>query len=240
MKINAIVLAAGKGSRLDCDFPKCGIKILGKPMIVRIIEELESVKIDNIIVVLGYMKDKIIDKIDESVKVAIQEEQLGTGHAVKCGIDFCEEGITLVVPGDMPFINSDIIRRLITNHLINKYDATIVTNVLTDSRNYGRVKRNNNKIVKITEARVATKKELEIKEVNSGLMCFNTNILKEYINKIEKNKTTNEYYLTDIVEQICDLNVGSITYVNDYKLLGINTIDDITKIMEIKTNNDRL
>ena len=155
MKINAIILAAGKGSRMDSDIPKCAIKIYGKPMILRIIDELESIMIDNIIVVVGYMKEAIINILNDNIKIAVQENQLGTGHAVKCGVEYCEEGITIVVPGDIPFINEDVFKRLISSHLIYKYDVTIATNVLSDSRNYGRVKRNNNKIVEIVEAKNA-------------------------------------------------------------------------------------
>ena len=238
MKINAIILAAGKGSRMDSDIPKCAIKIYGKPMILRIIDELESIMIDNIIVVVGYMKEAIINIINDNIKIAVQENQLGTGHAVKCGVEYCEEGITIVVPGDIPFINADVFKRLISSHLIYKYDVTIATNVLSDSRNYGRVKRNNNKIIGIVEAKNATEEELDIKEINSGLMCFNTDILKEHIDKIEENPITNEYYLTDIIKLLNEKNIGSITYVNDYKLLGINSISDVTKIMEIKNMND--
>ena len=92
-------------------------------------------------------------------------------------------------------------------------------------------------IIEIVEAKNATEEELDIKEINSGLMCFNTDILKEHIDKIEENPITNEYYLTDIIKLINDKNIGSITYVNDYKLLGINCISDVTKIMEIKSIN---
>ena len=238
MKINAIILAAGKGSRMDSDIPKCAIKIYGKPMILRIIDELETIMIDNIIVVVGYMKEAIINILNDNIKIAVQENQLGTGHAVKCGVEYCEEGLTIVVPGDIPFINADVFKRLISSHLIYKYDVTVATNVLSDSRNYGRVKRNNNKIIGIVEAKNATEEELDIKEINSGLMCFNTDILKEYIDKIEENPITNEYYLTDIIKLLNEKNIGSITYVNDYKLLGINSISDVTKIMEIKNMND--
>jgi len=237
MKINIIVLAGGKGTRMNTDIPKCAVTVLGKPMIIRILEELDKNYIDNFVIVVGYKKEIIENLLNtknllNKYKLVHQEKQLGTGDAVKKGLEKCSDGITVVLPGDMPFISAEIFERLISTHIVNKNDVSIVTNILKDTTGYGRILRDNNRIVKIIEDKNATKEQKNIKEVNTGLICFNTDLLCESINLLELNELTNEYYITDLIEKLNDKKIGSITYIDDYRLFGINSVNDLNLIID--------
>ena len=224
---NAIILAAGKGTRMKTELPKCAFPLLKKPMVTYIIEALESINIDQIICVVGHKKEVLQDILKDRVKYAIQEEQLGTGHAVKCALDFIDDnGYTIILPGDTPLIDKEILDQLIEVHKSNKNDFTIGTIVLDNPFGFGRIVRDSsNSVLRIVEEKDASEEERKIKEINTGLFLVDNFLLKKALLEIKNNNAKGEYYLTDIVEILSkEAKIGTFTIQDTYKLNGINDL----------------
>ena len=227
MMNNAIILAAGKGTRMKTELPKCAFPLLKKPMVTYIIEALESINIDQIICVVGHKKEVLQDILKDRVKYAIQEEQLGTGHAVKCALDFIDDnGYTIILPGDTPLIDKEILDQLIEVHKSNKNDFTIGTIVLDNPFGFGRIVRDSsNSVLRIVEEKDASEEERKIKEINTGLFLVDNFLLKKALLEIRNNNAKGEYYLTDIVEILSkEAKIGTFTIKDTYKLNGINDL----------------
>ena len=227
MMNNAIILAAGKGTRMKTELPKCAFPLLKKPMVTYIIEALESISIDQIICVVGHKKEVLQDILKDRVKYAIQEEQLGTGHAVKCALDFIDDnGYTIILPGDTPLIDKEILDQLIEVHKSNNNDFTIGTIVLENPFGFGRIVRDSsNSVLKIVEEKDASEEERKIKEINTGLFLVDNFLLKKALLEIKNNNAKGEYYLTDIVEILSkETKIGTFTIKDTYKLNGINDL----------------
>ena len=196
----AIILAAGKGTRMKTELPKCAYPFCGKPMVKYIVENCIKCGINDINVVVGYKKEQIKEVLQDTVSYAVQDQQLGTGHAAMC----CEpllkdkEGLCLVFPGDMPLVDEEIINNLINIHINNKNDLTVVTTILDNPGAYGRMYRENGLIKKIVEFKDATEEQKAIKEVNSGLYCVDIQLMFEALKLIKNNNNSGEYYFTDI------------------------------------------
>ena len=227
MMNNAIILAAGKGTRMKTELPKCAFPLLKKPMVTYIIEALELINIDQIICVVGHKKEVLQDILKDRVKYAIQEEQLGTGHAVKCALDFIDDnGYTIILPGDTPLIDKEILDQLIEVHKSNKNDFTIGTIVLDNPFGFGRIVRDSsNSVLRIVEEKDASEEERKIKEINTGLFLVDNFLLKKALLEIKNNNAKGEYYLTDIVEILSkEAKIGTFTIKDTYKLNGINDL----------------
>lgn len=142
-KIYGLVLAAGKGTRMKTEMPKCAYSILKKPMIEYIVEKLEKTRIDETVVVVGHKKDVIMDILGDRVKYAEQTEQLGTGHAALSAESILadKEGVTLILPGDMPLMNIKLTDKLLKAHEEMGNDLTVVSMVFDNPKSYGRIVR---------------------------------------------------------------------------------------------------
>lgn len=233
MDINAIILAAGKGTRMKSELPKCAYPLCGKPMIEYIVDSCHKANVNNVCVVVGHKKEILKEILKDRVSYAHQEEQLGTGHAIKCAKDFYQEkdGITLIFPGDMPLVSSDIIEDLINTHITNNNDLTVVTTIVDNPFSYGRIYKENNQIIKIIEEKEATEKEKLIKEINTGLYCINTKLLTSAIDLINNNNNKGEYYLTDIVEILGKTKkVNSHIVESTFKIVGINDLETLNSV----------
>ena len=225
---NAIILAAGKGTRMLSELPKCAYPFYGKPMIVYIINMCKKIQIDDICVVVGHKKESIENLLQDKVKYAYQTEQLGTANAVLAAKDFLEkhnEGITLIFPGDMPLIDGDVINNLIREHIENNNDLTILTTQIKNPTGYGRIIRQDGQIIKIIEEKDADDSVKAINEINTGLYCITTNLLEKALSKVDNNNNKGEYYLTDIVKILSgDKKVKAYLTEYDFKLTGINDL----------------
>jgi bifunctional protein glmU len=225
---NAIILAAGKGTRMLSELPKCAYPFYGKPMIVYIINMCKKIQIDDICVVVGHKKESIENLLQDKVKYAYQKEQLGTANAVLAAKDFLEkhnEGITLIFPGDMPLIDGDVINNLIREHIENNNDLTILTTQIKNPTGYGRIIRQDGQIIKIIEEKDADDSVKAINEINTGLYCITTNLLEKALSKVDNNNNKGEYYLTDIVKILSgDKKVKAYLTEYDFKLTGINDL----------------
>ena len=225
---NAIILAAGKGTRMLSELPKCAYPFYGKPMIVYIINMCKKIQIDDICVVVGHKKESIENLLQDKVKYAYQKEQLGTANAVLAAKDFLEkhnEGITLIFPGDMPLIDGDVINNLIREHIENNNDLTILTTQIKNPTGYGRIIRQDGQIIKIIEEKDADDSVKAINEINTGLYCITTNLLEKALSKVDNNNNKGEHYLTDIVKILSgDKKVNAYLTEYDFKLTGINDL----------------
>ena len=128
MKKYAIILAAGKGTRMKSEEPKCAHLFVGKPMVLRIVEECKKCGFDDTIVIVGYKKEYIYDILGDSVKYAIQDQQLGTGHAVLCTENLVDptDALCVVLPGDMPRVDANIINETVNDYLNSNVSLTLL------------------------------------------------------------------------------------------------------------------
>ncbi len=233
MKRNALILAAGKGTRMKTDLPKCAFPILKKPMIEYIIESVEKSLIDDAVVVVGHKKEMIQDILKERVQYAVQAEQLGTGHAALMARDILEnqDAITLILLGDMPLVDEQTIDQVLKTHESGAYDLTVVTTTVQNPSGYGRILRNDyGRIKAIVEEVNCTPEQRRIQEINTGIYAVNNGLLFEAIDKIDKDRKKKEYYLTDIVEILQeDYHVGTHNISDTKKLMGVNDLVAISE-----------
>ncbi len=229
----AIVLAAGKGSRMKNNIPKCAIPIMDKPMINHIVEQIKNTSIDEIICVVGYKKEYIYTLLKDSVTYKVQETQEGSGHAVSCckGID--ESGYTVILNGDMPMVDYILLQDFINHHLENRNDLTIASLFLSNPKGYGRIIRDKeNKITEIKEELELNENEKLIHEVNGGLYCIKTKLLFETLAKIKNENHKKEYYLTDIVKELNGYKISSYFVEDIDKIMGANTLYELSLLEE--------
>lgn len=235
MNCSAIILAAGKGTRMKSDLPKCAFPLRGKPMISYIVESCKEANVNDICVILGHKKEVLEEILGDSVQYAYQIEQLGTADAVSSAKSFFQnkEGLILIFPGDMPLIKSSTIEKLIATHIKNNNDLTVVTTIVDNPFSYGRIVRQSGNVVKIVEEKEATEEEKLIKEINAGLYCINAELLEDALSKVNNNNNKGEYYLTDIVEILGSNKKIDSYIVNDtLELTGINDVDTLNKVEE--------
>lgn len=232
MKKFAIVLAAGKGTRMKTALPKCAFPILKKPMIEYIYENIEQSVVDETVVVVGHQKEILIDILKDKVEYAIQDKQLGTGHAIMVTKEQLgnRRGTSIIMLGDMPLIDSKVINKVISYHEDRGNDLTVVTTEFENPKGYGRIIRNEyGNIEAIVEHRDCTTEQKRIKEVNTGIYVVNNSLLYKEIDKIQVNERKGEYYLTDIVEIMRnDYIVGTFLLWDSAKVMGVNDLYSIS------------
>lgn len=230
IKKYAIILAAGKGTRMHSNKPKALVEILGKPMLNYLIESIDKSVIDEIILVVGNNKELFYELYDKRVTFAIQEEINGTATALKKAIPYLDfHGVAIVIPGDTPLIETKMIDEIIETHIASKKEVTLVTTEVMNPVGYGRIIRDRHGIKEIVEEKNSNKLTKKILEVNTGIMAFTLMNLEGYLNSIELNEVSNEYYLTDILKFIPRNEVNDIR-TNDETLLGANDFVHLAKL----------
>jgi bifunctional UDP-N-acetylglucosamine pyrophosphorylase/glucosamine-1-phosphate N-acetyltransferase len=225
--IGAVILAAGEGTRMKSKHPKVSHSLLGKPMVQHVIDSVRSAGIDEIVVVVGHKAEEVKQCICTDVKYALQEKQLGTGHAVICASHYIENnGITLVLTGDTPLISADTLLSLISYHKDKGYSGTILTAEFEDPTGYGRIIRDDSgNVLKIVEHKDASEDEKRVREINSSMYCFDTVKLLEALKSIKNHNAQGEYYLTDVIEIMKGngLLVGAYKANDVSEVLGVNS-----------------
>lgn len=232
---SAIVLAAGKGTRMKSSLNKVMHKISNKPMIGHIIDQLKKADVDRIVVVVGHGSESVKEYLGDRVEYALQEPQLGTGHAVmQASVLSSCEGDTIILCGDGPLIQKETIEKaFIANQ---EKDLTILSAILEDGASYGRiVKDQANGIEKVVEAKDCTNEQLLINEVNTGIFVIKTQKLFQGLKKLNNNNAQQEYYLTDLVEifnqESWKTNVLSVENVDE--TMGVNDRVDLAKAQKL-------
>jgi UDP-N-acetylglucosamine diphosphorylase/glucosamine-1-phosphate N-acetyltransferase len=235
-KLAAIILAAGKGVRMESDLPKVFHPINGQPMLTYVLKAVQTLRPDNLLVVAGYQRQLLIDHYrDWPVQFVIQEEQLGTGHAVRQAEKALAgfEGEVLVLAGDVPLIRPETLAGLLAFHRQQKAAATDLTAELPEAGNYGRVVRDQQgRLLKIVEKKDASPEELRIREINTGTFCFDKKELFAALAELKADNAQREYYLTDTIEIMRRKNLPVCAWTAaDYReTLGANTRAELAEL----------
>lgn len=239
-ELAAIILAAGKGTRMKSDLPKVFHEILGEPMLSYVIKTVSKLKPAKILVVVGHQRHLIIDFYKDwpAVEFVVQAEQLGTGHAVMMAEPKLREfsGQVLVLAGDVPLISEQTMRQLVEFNIKNKAAATDLTAILDDAGNYGRIIRGpDHQIIRIVEKKDALPEELKIKEINTGTFCFEKSALFTALKEVKAENAQKEYYLTDTVHILKKMGrpVYAFPAANPAETLGINTREELVEIEKL-------
>lgn len=232
MKNYAIVLAAGKGTRMKTELPKCAFPILKKPMIGYIMENIEKSLIEEVTVVVGHQKEIFYDLLGDKCNFAVQDKQLGTGHAVKVCKDIMADksGTTIIMLGDMPLIDNTVIDKVITYHKDRRNDLTVLTAKFDNPKGYGRIIRNEFGIIEaIVEHNDCTVEQKRINEINTGIYVVDNEKLFKAVSKIKKNARKGEFYLTDIIKIMRETDdVGTFELWDTDKVMGINDLYSVS------------
>jgi bifunctional UDP-N-acetylglucosamine pyrophosphorylase / glucosamine-1-phosphate N-acetyltransferase len=232
MKKYALILAAGKGTRMRTELPKCAFPILKKPMIEYIIENIEKSVIDETVVIVGHKREVLEQILGDRVTYAFQAEQLGTGHAVLAAASVLEdkEGLTFILPGDMPLMEYPLMDKIIRAHSEMGNDLTIVSMKMDYPKGYGRIVRDEyGEVTGIVEENDCSDSQKLIQEVNSSVYIVNNKLLFEYAKKIKRNERKGEFYLTDIVALMHqDRKVNTFIVRNPMVTMGINDLYGIS------------
>ncbi len=235
-KLAVIILAAGKGTRMKSDLPKVFHEILGEPMLTYVLETVKKLVPEQTYLVVGHKRDLIMDYYkDWPLKFVIQDQQLGTGHAISQVKPFLEDfsGTVLILAGDVPLLSEKTLKKLIDFHHKNKAAATDLTAMLDDAGNYGRIVRGNKgEILKIVEKKDASPEDLKIKEINTGTFCFDKDALYVALAEVKPNNVQKEYYLTDTLEILKKKNlpVFACTADDPAETIGINTREELVSV----------
>ena len=242
--VRAVVLAAGEGTRMRSTLSKLLHRhpISSQALVGFTVNACRESGIKKTIVVIGHQAEKVRSALGEEVEYVYQEKRLGTGDALKQAVSFLEdfEGELVVVPGDAPFITSSMLIELIAHHRETKPAATVLTALLSDPGQYGRIVRNgyidgHRQIEKIVESKDAEPEELEIKEVNSGIYCFDNQRLLTFLPHLSRSNKGGEYYLTDVVELLNGqkLRVEAMKVDDPQVVLGVNTPEELKRAWKI-------
>ncbi|WOO89408.1 bifunctional UDP-N-acetylglucosamine diphosphorylase/glucosamine-1-phosphate N-acetyltransferase GlmU [Mollicutes bacterium LVI A0078] len=250
MKINSIVLSAGKGTRMKSEKPKVIQPVLGYEMVNHVLKALTEAGVEDNLLVVGYKKDEVLNSIDSrfSFDYAEQTEQLGTGHAVLVTKDklASKEGITIVTSGDTPLVTSETFKSLVTFMQENDSDLAVLTTTYDDPTGYGRIVRNDDQsLARIVEQKDADSETLKINEVNTGVYAFDNQKLFKYIELITNDNAQNEYYLTDLIELFKDgnENVHAFCIEDNEQVVGVNdlvALERVNSILRTRINREHM
>ena len=234
---NAIVLAAGKGTRMKSDRSKVMHTIIDRSMLAYIIDALRAVSVERIVVIVGYQAESIKEAFPD-VEFALQQPQLGTGHAVMQATQLKDEdGDTLIINGDGPCIQPETLEKLFQTN--QDASLTLLTSVLDDGAHYGRIVRDENSHVQaIVEAKDCTEEQKQICEINAGMYCFKNRDLFDNLDKLTTNNAQNEYYLTDLVKILANQGkvVKGLVVEDRDEVMGINDCVELHKAYEWMRN----
>ncbi len=203
MKTMAIVMAAGLGKRMKSKLYKVLHPVCGKPMVRHVIDAIKSANIDRTVVVVGHGAEAVKQLLGDEVEYAMQEQQLGTGHAVMQAESLLkdEHGVTFVLSGDTPLITAESLAKMAEAHIKSGAAATLSSAVMDNPKGYGRVIRNSDgKVEKIVEQKDCTDEEDLVKEINAGMYCFDNQKLFRALKQVKNDNAQKEYYLTDVFE----------------------------------------
>lgn len=252
-RVAAIVLAAGAGTRMRSKRPKVAHEVLGKPLVGWVLDAARAAGIDRIVTVVGHGRDVVEPLVEEASLVVVQEEQLGTAHAVKCAMDSDAladfDGSVVILSGDCPLISDATIASLASLQQGAEAGAVVLTMQLENPFGYGRIVREgagecgacadgavDAPIARIVEQKDATEAEAAICECNSGFYCFDAASLRDALSRIGNSNAQGEFYLTDALELIRGAGKATLALVSDDpdECLGVNSRHQLAEATAIK------
>lgn len=244
--VMTLIMAAGKGTRMNSNKSKLVHKIYDKELVKRVVELAKKIGSDEIVAVVGHLKEQVQEVLGDEVNYVFQNELLGTGHAVMQAKPFLKgkKGKVVILYGDVPIIRPETLKNLISKSIKNKEYATLLTAIYENPQGYGRIIRdeggNIKEIVEEKDADPLQKKH--IKEINSGIYCFDIEELLNSIEKIKPNNAQGEYYLTDVIKIMNDagLKTGAVIVEDNTEILGVNDraqLELLTRVLRMRINS---
>ena len=235
--LRIVILAAGKGTRMNSGLPKVLHKLRNKTLIDYVLDESKLLNPIESILVVGFKKNQVISHTKNRInlKYVTQKEQLGTGHAVLQTEKLLKDkkGHILILYGDVPNIKASSLQPIIENHIMNNRDLTLITAEINNPSGYGRIiRKKNGQLLKIVEEKDCSNSERMIREWNPGIYIFKIPEAFKILNTIKANNASKEYYLTDAIElaQQSNLKIKAIKIENSDEVLGINTIKQLEEL----------
>jgi bifunctional UDP-N-acetylglucosamine pyrophosphorylase/glucosamine-1-phosphate N-acetyltransferase len=252
MKIASVVLAAGQGVRMKTQLPKVLHPLVGKPMVLYVLDTMRALECEPTILVIGHGAAQVRATLSNlpmpHLQFVEQREQLGTGHAVlqaRAALQGKADAV-LVCYADMPLVRAETLQQLVQRHAATDATITMLTLIADDSMAFGRIVRDaEQRVVGIVEERDATPEQLAIRELNGGIYCFDAEWLWEHLTQLQPNVRNGEYYLTDLVELAARTSrrIEAIVSRDANEMLGINTrvqLAQAERLMRERINTARM
>lgn len=244
----AVILAAGQGTRMKSQLYKVLHQVCGKPMVKHVIDHVLTVGVEKTVVVVGHGAELVKNTVGSDVEFVLQEEQLGTGHAVMQAEEVLKDntGTTIVLCGDTPLITEQTIEQLISFHEEQQAKVTVLTAIADDPTGYGRIVRNlNGNLERIVEHKDASEHERSIKEINTGTYCFDNAALFAALKQVRNDNSQGEYYLPDVIEILQNENkvIKAYQTKNFEETIGVNdriALANAQKILQRRINEKHM
>lgn len=246
--VMTLIMAAGKGTRMKTNKSKLVHKIYDKELVKRVADLAKKIGSDEIVAVVGHLRQQVQEVLGDNVKYAIQEELLGTGHAVMQAKEYLKgkKGKVVILYGDVPIIRKETLENLISKSIKNKEYATLLTAIYENPTGYGRIVRDEGGNIKaIVEEKDADPLQKCIKEINSGIYCFDIEELVNSLDYIKPNNAQGEYYLTDVIKIMNDkgLKTGAVIVEDNTEILGVNDraqLELLTRVFRMRINAEHM
>ncbi|NGQ96483.1 bifunctional UDP-N-acetylglucosamine diphosphorylase/glucosamine-1-phosphate N-acetyltransferase GlmU [Brevibacillus sp. SYP-B805] len=246
--IHAVVLAAGQGTRMKSKLYKVLHPVCGKPMVQHVTDTLAAMKVEDVVVVVGHGADAVRAALGERVTYALQSEQLGTAHAVQQAVPHLagKEGVTFILYGDTPLLSADTLRELLAYHQAEQAAATVLTATFADPTGYGRIIRNEaGEVLRIVEHKDATPEERLVREINTGIYCFDNQKLLAALKQVNNDNAQGEYYITDCVGILRDAGEKVVAYIarDPDETMGVNDrvqLSQAERYMRLRINEQHM
>ncbi|GAA0353435.1 bifunctional UDP-N-acetylglucosamine diphosphorylase/glucosamine-1-phosphate N-acetyltransferase GlmU [Bacillus horti] len=244
----ALILAAGKGTRMKSKKYKVLHPVCGKPMVQHVVDAAKRMNPQKTILVVGHGAEDVRQQLGPDVTYVLQEQQLGTGHAVKVAKDQLEgkQGHTLILYGDTPLITAEVLEELIQFHEEEQAIVTILTANMDNPTGYGRIVRDRHgNVLKIVEHKDASTQEKEIQEINTGIYCFSNEHLVNTLDKLTNQNAQGEYYITDCIEILKKQNHKVAAFLTEDTDVthGVNdriALAEAEKLMRLRINKQHM
>lgn len=222
----ALIMAAGEGTRMRSDMPKVLHQVCGLPMLEHVLRSLGCVCSEQYVIV-GHNKNKVIEAYHSKVDFIDQlPGGWGTGWAIRCceGILKNKKGVVLITAGDMPLVRAETFARLMNEVESGKYAAALLTDQVDNPFGYGRIVRENGRVVGIVEQKDLSPDQLTIREINASVYCFNIEVLLQALPLLDNKNSANEYYLTDVIGILARKGhaVTTVPVLDKSECMGVN------------------
>ena len=237
-KLAVIILAAGKSTRMKSAVPKVLHPLCGRPMISYVLDVARGLKAQRIVVVLGYKHEEVRTRLLPGVTPVIQKKLRGTADALKSGLSRLKGfgGTVLVLYGDMPLVKAENIRKLVDEHATNGAAATLLVARVDKPAEYGRILRDEYDSIKgIVEAKDANDFQKEIKEINTGIVCFDAKALNGVLSRVKANNRKREFYLTDTIAMLHTSGaiVEGVALKDMQEAMGVNSREELAQANKV-------